>query len=239
MLLKVEGLSAGYGGSRVLQGVGFSLREGECVCLLGRNGSGRSTLLHALIGRLPVTGSIVWRGRDASGWPTSERVRAGFGLVPEGREVFTQLTVEQNLRLGEWRSSWMRRWRPSSGWSLEDVWRRFPRLAERRHLPAGLLSGGEQQVLALCRTALGRPALYLVDEPTEGLSPQWIDEVRLFLREVQSAGAAVVLVEQKLMLALDLAERALVMGRGEIVYDGPSAPLRGDEHPVRREWIEV
>jgi branched-chain amino acid transport system ATP-binding protein len=257
-LLSVRDLRCGYGqgGSvaQVLQGVDFDLYAGETVCLLGRNGSGRSTLVKALMGLLPWQGRVLWQvppaqGETASaqsmrGWAPHRIARAGLGYVPESRDVFERLSVEQNLLLGVQRPAWpwrMPRWAgrsdPAAG-RLEAVYAMFPSLAQRRHAPAGVLSGGEQQMLSLGRTWMGTPRLMLVDEPTEGLAPQVVDQLAQFFQQLRSQGVAVLLVEQKLTLARQVAPRALVMGQGRIVWDGGWDGLAPGS-ALRREWLEV
>jgi branched-chain amino acid transport system ATP-binding protein len=231
-MLEVDQLQARYGNSPVLHGIGFEVRPGEIVTLLGRNGSGRSTALKAVMGQVAASGSVRFKGRELLGLPSFEIARAGIGYVPESRDIFPTLTVEQNLRLG---------CRPGAHgprWSFDDSYRRFPQLLERRRLGAGLLSGGEQQMLALCRTLMGSPELILVDEPAEGLAPHVIGQLAALLIELQQRGVAVLLVEQKLSLALEVSQRCLVMGRGRIVFDGGPDALR-QRSEVRQEWLEV
>jgi len=233
--LRVEQLHAGYGTARVLHGVDFSLRPGEIVSLLGRNGAGRSTTVKALMGLVVASGRARWRGQDLLGRPPFQIARLGLGQVPEGRDVFPGLTVMQNLLLGEQRR---RRGRPPPRWDLAALLRWFPALQPRLHTAAGVLSGGEQQMLALCRTLMGDPDLILVDEPTEGLAPQGVAQVAAVLRELRRQGLAVLLVEQKLTLALAVSDRCLLMGQGRIVFDGSPAQLMAAPD-LRREWLEV
>ena len=230
-LLRVRDLHAWYGSSHVLQGCGLELRAGEIVALLGRNGSGRSTLARALMGLVDCEGDILWQGRELLGLRTFEIARAGLGYVPEDRAIFPRLSVEQNLLLGQQRG------RPGR-WRIEDMYQQFPQLAARRRVEAGRLSGGEQQMLALCRTLMGNPQLVIVDEPTEGLAPQLVEQVGSFLQRLGAQGIAVLLVEQKLAIALAVSQRALVMGRGRIVFDGSPGQLLADAE-LRREWLEV
>ncbi|HNT37543.1 MAG TPA: ABC transporter ATP-binding protein [Rubrivivax sp.] len=230
-MLRVTELEAGYGKSRVLHGVGFELRAGEIVALLGRNGAGRSTTLKAIMGLVPARGGIEWRGQALCGRKPFEIARAGLGYVPENREVFPTLTVRQNLLLGERR-------RGGGRWTMDDMFGLFPPLAERRDTVAGVLSGGEQQMLALARTLMGDPELLLVDEPTEGLAPGLVERVGHVLCELRREGIAVLLVEQKLAIALEIADRCLLMGHGRIVFEGTPAALRA-RPDLRREWLEV
>lgn len=228
-LLAVRGLTAGYEQTPVLRGLSFDLHRGELVALLGRNGSGRSTLARALMGLLPARGSVCLGGQETVGWPAHRIARLGLGYVPESRDVFPTLTVQQNLLLGAG---------PASSWREDDLYALFPPLRERRDTLAGVLSGGEQQMLSLCRSLMGNPRLLIVDEPTEGLAPQWVQAVAQFLRQLKASGVTVLLIEQKLAIALDLADRVLVMGRGDIVFDGPPA-LLAQSNALRAEWLEL
>ena len=231
--LDVQGLRAGYGASQVLQGVDLQVAPGELLALLGRNGSGRSTLARALMGLLPAQGVVHWQGRPLLGLPPHTIARLGVGYVPEGREVFAQLSVAQNLLLGR---------QPRSGrtpmWTAAQVFDQFPVLGQRRDVPAGVLSGGEQQILSLCRALMGAPQLLIVDEPTEGLAPQWVVMVEQLLRSLREHGVAVLLIEQKRSLSESLVDRVAVMGHGRVVFEGPPATL-AQRPDVRREWLEV
>jgi branched-chain amino acid transport system ATP-binding protein len=230
--LKVDNLHAFYGKSHVLHGVHLAVKPGEIVSLLGRNGSGRSTTVKAIMGLVEGTGSVRWGGHELLGRKPFEIAHRGLGYVPENRDIFPKLTVEQNLLLGE------KRGRKSSRWKKDDMYAMFPRLKERQHTEAGVLSGGEQQMLTLCRTLMGDPDLIMIDEPTEGLAPKIVEQVGEFLRALPQRGVAVLLVEQKLTIALEVSERCLVMGHGQIVFEGTPAQLKADSG-VRREWLEV
>jgi branched-chain amino acid transport system ATP-binding protein len=231
-MLEVENLHAYYGKSHVLQGVNFTVGEGEIVCLLGRNGSGRSTTAKAIMGLIQASGSVRWRGQPLLGKPPHDIAQLGLGYVPENREVFPRLTVHQNLMLGQKHPGTPARW------TFEDMYGLFPRLRERQHVPAGVLSGGEQQMLTLCRTLMGEPDLILIDEPTEGLAPQLVEQVAGFLQTLQRQRVSILLIEQKLTMALDISDRVLVMGHGEVVFDG--TPNAFDQQPdVRQEWLAV
>ena len=233
-MLTLAGLHAGYGATPVLHGVTFSVAAGEIVALLGRNGAGRSTTARAIMGLLPARGTLRWRGQSLIGLPPHRIARLGLGYVPEGREVFARLSVEQNLRLGFKPGA-----RPGAGsWTLDAAYTLFPALAARRRAAAGVLSGGEQQMLALARTLLGQPALLIVDEPTEGLSPQVTAQVAALLQTLRAQGLGVLLIEQKQSLALTIADRALVMGRGRIVFSGTPAELRTDT-ATQQAWLAV
>lgn len=231
-MLEVENLHAHYGKSHVLHGVNFTVGEGEVVSLLGRNGSGRSTTAKAIMGLVQAKGTVRWRGQPLLGKPPHEIARLGVGYVPENKDVFPRLTVHQNLMLGQKGSATRTRW------DFDDMYALFPRLRERQHVPAGVLSGGEQQMLTLCRTLMGEPALMLIDEPTEGLAPQVVEQVAAFLRTLKTERMSMVLIDQKLSFALAISDRILVMGHGEVVFNG--SPQAFDQHPeIRREWLEV
>lgn len=230
--LLVQDLHAFYGKSHVLHGVSFAVPPGEIVSLLGRNGSGRSTTVKAVMGLVEGRGSVSWNGREILGAKPFEIAHRGLGYVPENRDIFPKLTVQQNLLLGE------KRKKPQPRWSLDDMYALFPRLKERQHTEAGVLSGGEQQMLTLCRTLMGDPDLIMIDEPTEGLAPKIVELVGEYLRELKRRGIAVLLVEQKLTIALQVSDRCLVMGHGQIVFEGTPAQLKADAG-VRREWLEV
>jgi branched-chain amino acid transport system ATP-binding protein len=232
-MLELRGLHAYYGKSHVLHGVDFAVAPGEIVALLGRNGSGRSTTVKAIMGLVEGRGHIAWRGAELLGRKPYEIAHMGIGYVPESRDVFPELTVHQNLMLGEKRGG-----KTAPRWSFDDMYGLFPRLRERRDTDAAVLSGGEQQMLTLTRTLMGDPDLVMIDEPTEGLAPMVVAQVAEYLRELRRRGIGVLLVEQKLTIALDVADRCLVMGHGQIVFEGTPAALRADAD-VRREWLEV
>jgi branched-chain amino acid transport system ATP-binding protein len=224
-MLKVEQLSVNYGAVRALDGVDFTLEPGQVLAVLGRNGSGRSTLARALMGLVPGQGRIQWRGRDLLGLPPHTIARCGVGYVPETRDVFALLTVEQNLQLGL-----------ADRHRIEWAYATFSQLKLRQHTLAGLLSGGEQQMLSLARSLMAQPDLLIVDEPTEGLAPHWVETVGQVLREQTSRGAAIVLMEQKLDLAPALADRLMVLGRGQVVFAGTLAALQGDP-ALQQTWL--
>lgn len=230
-LFEISNLHAFYGKSHVLHGVDMRIGEGEIVSLLGRNGAGRSTTVKAAMGLVGTSGSIRFRGQEIRGLKAFEIAQRGLGYVPENRDVFPTLTVGQNLILGEKKGK-------KSRWSLKDMYAMFPCLGERQHVRAGDLSGGEQQMLALCRTLMGDPDLLMIDEPTEGLAPKMVGQVAQYLNELRNRGIAVLLVEQKLAIALEISQRVYVMGRGAIVFAGTPAELRGNA-AIRKEWLEV
>jgi branched-chain amino acid transport system ATP-binding protein len=230
-VLRLENVHAYYGKSHVLHGVSLEVGAGQIVSLLGRNGVGRSTTAKAIMGLVERTGRIEFEGADLVALPTYEIARRGIGYVPESRDIFGTLTVEENLRLGL-------KGRKPGRWGFDDMYGLFPKLRERRNTLAGVLSGGEQQMLTLARTIMGDPRLVIVDEPTEGLAPQIVQQVATFLRTLRSRGVAVLLIEQKLTIALDVAERVYVMGHGHMVFDGTPEELRANR-VVRQEWLEV
>ena len=231
-LLEVRDLHAYYGKSHILQGVSFDVGEGEVVSILGRNGVGRSTALKALMGDVRPRGSITFKGRPIAGLKPYEIARLGLGYVPEERAIFPGLTVRQNLMLGEKSAD------AATRWSMADMFALFPRLHERVDTPGGVLSGGEQQMLTICRTLMGNPDLIMVDEPTEGLSPQMVERVGEMLEQIAGRGVAILLVEQKLAIALRISSRLYVMGHGRMVFSGTPAEL-AEAEAVRREWLEV
>lgn len=233
-MLEIDNLHAYYGKSHVLHGVTMRIAPGEIVALLGRNGSGRSTTVKAVMGLVEGSGSVRWGGRELLGLKAHQIAHHGLGYVPESRDVFPRLTVHQNLLLGQKKAGGT----PGARWQLDDMYAMFPRLKERQHTEAGVLSGGEQQMLTLCRTLMGDPDLIMIDEPTEGLAPKIVELVADYLRELQRRGIAVLLVEQKLTIALEVSQRCLLMGHGCIVFEGTPAELRANAG-VRREWLEV
>ncbi len=231
MMLSVQGLQAWYGKSQVLRGVNLQVAKGEIVALLGRNGAGRSTMLKAIMGGVVREGQIEFDGMEIGRLAPHKVARLGLGYVPEDRSIFPDLSTMQNLVLGEKKG-------PGGKFGLADAYALFPRLHERADAPAGALSGGEQQMLAMCRTLMGSPALLMVDEPTEGLAPMMVQKVRELLVAVAERGVTILLVEQKLDIALAISQRLYVMGHGEIVFEGTPASLAGNAG-VRREWLEV
>ncbi|TWO70128.1 ABC transporter ATP-binding protein [Caenimonas sedimenti] len=231
-MLKIENLHAYYGKGHVLHGVEFEVGQGEIVALLGRNGSGRSTTAKAIMGMVENTGSITWKGQPIQGRKPYEIAHLGIGYVPENRDIFPKITVHQNLMLGQKSSKQVGRW------SFDDMYTMFPRLKERQHTEAGVLSGGEQQMLTLCRTLMGDPELIIIDEPTEGLAPKIVELVGEYLKTLKAKGVSVLLIEQKLTIAMAISDRALVMGHGSIVFNGTPDTLRADAY-IRKEWLEV
>ena len=234
-MLEVDTLHAYYGKSHILQGISFRVGEGEIISLLGRNGAGRSTTIKTIIGQVRPIGAIRFKGERIDGLKSHEIARRGLGYVPEDRAIFPDLTVRENLLLGM-KSPGHSRHRVR--WSLEDTFALFPLLRERADAPGGVLSGGEQQMLTICRTLMGDPDLIMIDEPTEGLAPKLVELVREFLEQIAQRGIAILLIEQKLTIALAISHRVYAMGHGRIVFEGSPQALRANE-AVRTEWLEV
>jgi len=231
-MLEVNDLNAYYGKSHILQGVTFNVKEGEIVSLLGRNGVGRSTTCKAIMGDVPPQGSIKFKGKEIVGRKAHEIARLGLGYVPENRDIFPTLTVRQNLLLGQKHA------RREGRWKMNDMFDMFSNLRERADTPGGVLSGGEQQMLTMCRALMGDPDLIMIDEPTEGLAPKIVEQIAKLLEEIASRGLSILLVEQKLTIALNISHRVYVMGHGQMVFEGTPAQLRENEQ-VRQEWLEV
>jgi branched-chain amino acid transport system ATP-binding protein len=232
MLMRVRDLHAFYGKSHIIQGVDLDIEAGEIVSVLGRNGVGRSTMLKAIMGDIDVQGSVEFAGRQIVGLQPYEIARRGLGYVPENREVFAGLTVRENLLMGE------RIGNAAARWTIDQMFALFPKLRERAEAPAGVLSGGEQQMLTICRTLMGNPSLIMIDEPTEGLAPMMVELVGVLIQKVAQRGTAVLLVEQKLTIALQVSRRLYVMGHGRIVFEGVPQELE-THRAVRQEWLEV
>ncbi|MDH4326393.1 MAG: ABC transporter ATP-binding protein [Betaproteobacteria bacterium] len=231
-MLEVRDLHAYYGKSHILHGVHLEIGKGEIVSLLGRNGVGRSTTIRSIMGLVDCTGSVRFRNEEMLGLKAYEIAHRGLGYVPENRDIFPTLTVRQNLLLGQKKTG------RSGRFSMDDVFELFPHLRERAETQAGFLSGGEQQMLTLCRTLMGDPALVMIDEPTEGLAPKIVEQLALLFEEIRKRGISILLVEQKLAIALDISERLYVMGHGTIVFEGRPSDLR-DNATMRKEWLEV
>ena len=229
--LEIKDLHAYYGKSHVLHGADLRIGKGEIVSLLGRNGVGRSTLAKSIMGLVSCSGSIRFNGQELVGLKPFEVAHRGVGYVPESRDIFPGLTVYQNLQLGQKGSQ-------PGKWKMEDMYQMFPRLKEREHTPAGVMSGGEQQMLTLCRTLMGDPELIIIDEPTEGLAPKIVELVGEYLKKLMDQGISVLLIEQKLAIALEISNRVYVMGHGQIVFEGTPAQLRANDQ-IRKEWLEV
>ena len=231
-MLEIRDLHAYYGQSHILHGVDLDVQEGEIVSLLGRNGVGRSTTCKAIMGLVPPQGSVRYRGKELAGLRSDMVAQSGIGYVPEDRQIFPTLTVRQNLELGLKKAGKFGRW------NFEDVYRLFPNLANRQNTAAGVLSGGEQQMLTMCRTLMGDPDLILIDEPTEGLAPKLVEQVGDLLGEIAKRGVSILLVEQKLTIALRISRRLYVMGHGRSVFEGTPDDLANNAG-IRQEWLEV
>lgn len=231
-MLEVEDLHAYYGKSHILHGVSFQVDKGEVVALLGRNGVGRSTTVKAIMGEVQPLGSVKFKGTEIGGWANYRIARHGLGYVPEERAIFPTLTVRQNLELG------IKNPRKPHKRTVQEMLEMFSNLRERADQQAGVLSGGEKQMLAMCRTLMGDPELIMIDEPTEGLAPLIVKRIGEMIKQISDEGVSILLVEQKLSIAMDVANRVLVMGRGQIVFEGTPDQLRTND-AVRKEWLEV
>jgi len=231
-MLEVQDLHAYYGRSHILQGVDLNVGDGEIVSLLGRNGVGRSTTCKAIMGLVYPKGSISYKNEEIAGLKPHAIARKGIGFVPEDRWIFPGLTVLQNLQLGS-KSA-----KTEGRWTIKDVFKLFPRLGERSNVNGGLISGGEQQMLTICRTLMGDPDFIMIDEPTEGLAPKLVEQVGRLIEEIAQRGVSVLLVEQKLSIALKISQRLYIMGHGKIVFEGTPDDLKSDE-TIKKEWLEV
>ncbi len=231
-MLEVKDLHAYYGRSHILQGVDLKVGNGEIVSLLGRNGVGRSTTCKTIMGLVPPHGSITYEDEEITGLKPHIIARKGIGFVPEDRWIFPGLTVLQNLQLG------FKSKKSKGRWSIDDVFELFPKLGERTNVQGGLISGGEQQMLTICRTLMGDPNFIMIDEPTEGLAPKMVEQVGRLIEEIAQRGISVLLVEQKLNIALKISQRLYIMGHGQIVFEGSPDDLKADDS-VRKEWLEV
>ena len=233
-MLEVNDLNAYYGKSHILRGVNLKIENGEIVSLLGRNGVGRSTTCKAIMGEVEPIGSVKFNGTELAGKKAFEVANAGLGYVPENRDIFPGLTTRQNLELGTKSGQDMTK----SRWSIDDMFNLFENLKNRADVEASFLSGGEQQMLTMCRTLMGDPEVIMIDEPTEGLSPQMTTRVAELLNEISSRGVSILLVEQKLSIAMKISHRVYVMGHGQIVFEGTPAELEKRDD-IRKEWLEV
>ncbi|EML1601145.1 ABC transporter ATP-binding protein [Burkholderia cenocepacia] len=230
MMLDVKEVHACYGKSHVLQGISLNVNEGETVTLLGRNGAGKSTTLKTIAGVVaPTGGTVTFAGRPVAGQPAHRIAAGGLCFVPEHRGIFRLLSVEENLRLGA---------RRDSPWQLDDIYRIFPRLEERRRNGGAQLSGGEQQMLAIGRALMNHPRLLMLDEPVEGLAPVIVEEIVEQLKRIKAAGVAILLVEQNLEVCTQLADRHFVIEQGVIVYEGSNAAFAAD-HDVKDRYLGV
>jgi branched-chain amino acid transport system ATP-binding protein len=226
-LLSVQGLSVSYGRVQAVRDVSFEAAEGSLVTLVGANGAGKTSVLNAVAGLLkPRQGKVLYDGKDVTRWPAHRLVDAGLVQVPEGREVLSSMTIHENLQLGGWHR------RETSAGSIDEMYARFPVLAQRRELPAGALSGGEQQMLAIARALIAKPRVLLLDEPSMGLAPKIVDEVFLVIEEIRASGTTVVLVEQNARRALRAADFGYVLETGSLAHSGPGAQLLADERVI-------
>jgi branched-chain amino acid transport system ATP-binding protein len=224
-VLEVEGLHTFYGKSHILHGVALAVNEGELVTLLGRNGAGKTTTLRTLMGLVrPREGRIRMFGKDVTGWPAFRIAQLGVGYVPEGRKIFASLTVDENLRVPVERPG---------PWTIERVYQLFPRLQERKGNKGRQLSGGEQEMLAIARALLLNPKLLFLDEPSQGLAPLIVQDVFRVIVQMRNEGMSVLLVEQNVRAAVEIADRAYVLDDGRVVYEGPAAEFAKDEERVR------
>ena len=231
-MLIVKNLNAFYGKSHILRGVDLNIEKGEIVALLGRNGVGRSTLVKSVMGLVPPQGSIKFKGEEIAGLASHNIALKGIGYVPENRDIFPTLTVRENLILGN------KDPKVKGQWDLNELFHLFPNLKERQDVLGGAISGGEQQMLTMCRCLMGDPELMMIDEPTEGLSPQMIEKVSELLKQISSKGISILLVEQKLTIALKLSSKVYLMGHGEMVFEGTPKELEKNTK-IRKEWLEV
>ena len=231
-MLKIKNLHSYYGKSHILQGISLSIEEGEIVSLLGRNGVGRSTFIKSIMGMVKSEGSILFNNKEILGRSIHEIANLGIGYVSENRDIFPDLTVQENLELGKKENKY------GIKWNIEELFDLFPNLKTRIKVPGGVLSGGEQQMLTICRSLMGCPKLIMIDEPTEGLSPQMVDNVEMLLRKISDKGVSILLVEQKLTIAFNLSNRLYVMGHGKVVYEGEPKKVQNNRELIK-EWLEV
>ncbi len=231
-MLKVKNLHSYYGKSHILQGINLSVDEGEIISLLGRNGVGRSTFIKSIMGMVKSEGSVLFNNKEILGRPIHEIANLGIAYVSENRDIFPDLTVQENLELGKKENKY------GIKWNIEELFDLFPNLKTRIKVPGGVLSGGEQQMLTICRSLMGCPKLIMIDEPTEGLSPQMVDNVEMLLRKISDKGVSILLVEQKLTIAFNLSNRLYVMGHGKVVYEGEPKEVQNNRELIK-EWLEV
>ncbi len=231
-MLKVSNLNSYYGKSHILQGVNLIINEGEIVSLLGRNGVGRSTFIKSVMGMVKSEGSIIFNNKQILGKPVHDIANLGIGYVPENRDIFPDLTVRENLELGKKKNEY------GIKWNIEELFDLFPNLKNRIDVPGGVLSGGEQQMLTICRSLMGCPKLMMIDEPTEGLSPQMVENVESLLKTISSKGVSILLVEQKLTIAFNLSKKLYVMGHGKVVFEGEPKEVQNNNEIIK-EWLEV
>jgi branched-chain amino acid transport system ATP-binding protein len=238
MLLEVQDLNTFYGTSHVLQGISLNVSQGELVALLGRNGMGKSTTLKSIMGVVRArSGSVVFKGKNICGYPSYKVARVGIGYVPEERRIFPNLTVRENLLMGI-KGGKIKNPKDPNTWTIERIFQHFPKLKEREGQKGKFLSGGEQQMLTIGRSLMGNPDLLLVDEPTEGLSPLMVKEVRDVLEEINKAGVSILLVEHNLKVAMSLAHRLYLMGKAHVGFTGTVEELKANPE-ARAKYLEV
>ena len=238
MLLDVKDLNTYYGESHVLQDMSVTVDEGEIVALLGRNGMGKSTTLKSIMGLVkPKSGTVLFQGIEISGFPPHKTAKAGVGYVPEERRIFPNLSVLDNLRMGIKHGAAAKRF-SGNKWTLDRIFEHFPFMKARIEQKGALLSGGEQQMLAIGRTLMGNPDLLLVDEPTEGLAPVMVQEVRDILKDINRAGVSILLVEHNLKVAMSLADRVYLMGKAHLGFTGTIEELEA-RPDMRAKYLEV
>lgn len=231
-VLVVEEIHTAYGLSQVLFGVSLEVAEGACVCLLGRNGVGKTTTMRTIMGLTPPKrGRVVWKGRDIQGRPAYQVAQLGIGFVPEDRRIFAELTVWENLDVAS-------RGQRAGGWTVERVYELFPKLRELQDRQGGFLSGGEQQMLTIARTLMGNPELLLLDEPSEGLAPLVVEHLKEQIHHLKRAGLTILLAEQNVDFCLDLADRVYVLEKGHIRYEGSAQAFRADES-IRHQYLAL
>jgi branched-chain amino acid transport system ATP-binding protein len=231
-ILRVEDIYTTYGLSQVLFGVSLEVGRGECVCLLGRNGVGKTTTMRSIIGLTPPRlGRVVWKGREVTGRPPYQIARAGIGFIPEDRRIFADLTVWENLDVAS-------RGGRSGGWTVERVFSLFPKLRELVDRQGGFLSGGEQQMLTIARTLMGNPELLLLDEPSEGLAPLVVDHLKAQIARLKQDGLTILLAEQNVGFSLDLADRVYILEKGHIRFEGTAREVRDDD-AIRHQYLAL
>jgi branched-chain amino acid transport system ATP-binding protein len=231
--LIMQNVCAGYGDARVLFDVSLRIEAGECVCLLGRNGVGKTTTMRCVMGLTrPSSGSIVWKGREVTGLPSHRIARLGIGFVPEDRRIFSELTVLENLDVAQ------RAGRNGAGWTVERIFDLFPKLRELADRSGGYLSGGEQQMLTIARTLMGNPELLLLDEPSEGLAPLVVQHLHQQIRRLKNEGLTILLAEQNVEFSLTLADRVYILQKGQVCFEGAASEIGANE-AIRRDFLAV
>tara|TARA_E500000178_G_scaffold279495_1_gene279303 strand:+ start:283 stop:978 length:696 start_codon:yes stop_codon:yes gene_type:complete len=231
-MLKITDLHSFYGKSHIIQGLSLEVNKGEIVSLLGRNGVGRSTTIKSIMGMVKANGSIKFENKEILGKQIHEISNLGLAYVSEHRDIFPDLTVLENLELGKKNNS------SENPWNIDELFGLFPNLKNRKNVPGGVLSGGEQQMLTICRSLLGNPRLIMIDEPTEGLSPKMVENVETLLKKISEKKVSILLVEQKLSIAFNLSNRVYVMGHGKVVFDGTVEEVKNNK-VIIKDWLEV